>query len=209
MIYPGVRSCVCPGGHGVSVLYFSTHIQRKRIATQHFQFQWQTVQPTFQPISSESGLRHISTSMWFIIWCFLFNPYPAKADCDGLLCCLFELFSRCLFNPYPAKADCDGLPMSFFFYVFCLFNPYPAKADCDTINTSWSDKMGGFSTHIQRKRIATVLKATKLSFVWVFSTHIQRKRIATFICKHHALFTTPAFQPISSESGLRRVSSVT
>ncbi len=84
----------------------------------------------FQPISSESGLRpaYILPSLMSSA---LFNPYPAKADCDistkaGRFAC------SALFNPYPAKADCDSVLIRGNFFLFVLFNPYPAKADCDS-----------------------------------------------------------------------------
>ncbi len=59
-----------------------------------------------------------------------------------------------------------------------LFNPYPAKADCD----------GLFLIHKE--------------LIYLFSTHIQRKRIAT-ISPKLAVAGKVSFQPISSESGLR------
>ncbi len=129
---------------------FSTHIQRKRIATL-FYFYLRINGLSFQPISSESGLR---------------PPNLNQSD-----------LRLSLFNPYPAKADCDrDLPLGF-------------------------HRRSNFSTHIQRKRIATIIKLFMRLYTG-FSTHIQRKRIATgYLESSKNLRLT--FQPISSESGLR------
>ena len=101
----------------------------------------------FQPISSESGLRQLTKLTlwnWFVS---IFNPYPAKADCD------FAWFDsrnlrRSIFNPYPAKADCDA--RGCYIYIIRI----------------------SFSTHIQRKRIATVCEGRLLPlFVWIFNPY--------------------------------------
>ncbi len=109
--------------------YFSTHIQRKRIATQ------------------QRIILHLHILL-------LFNPYPAKADCDTTAACLVG--SRLAFQPISSESGLRlqrscGVAVS-----TSLFNPYPAKADCDWVAQSSGSFISYFSTHIQRKRIATM-----------------------------------------------------
>ncbi len=131
---------------------FSTHIQRKRIATGSALFCCVELL-TFQPISSESGLRPSKQT----------NRVP-------------KIFT---FQPISSES---GLRQS--------SSKFPTFSAC------------GFSTHIQRKRIATSYPVKWWTRQGYFSTHIQRKRIATEFYMPAPLLMQ-AFQPISSESGLR------
>ncbi len=111
---------------------FSTHIQRKRIATTMYGLHIFSIS-SFQPISSESGLRHphIQSNL-----CFLSSFQPISSE-SGL-------------RPCPSGSRMIG---------YSLFNPYPAKADCDLCilqRSVFTNLFSCFSTHIQRKRIATI-----------------------------------------------------
>ncbi len=87
-----------------------------------------TCKVSFQPISSESGLRRKVQGLGAALR-QLFNPYPAKADCDMLQ----ALLGRCCRSFQPISSE-SGLRLR---QTECpcrsnpLFNPYPAKADCD------------------------------------------------------------------------------
>ncbi len=133
---------------------------------------------SFQPISSESGLRQ-----WLPTTRppekSLFNPYPAKADCDARRRQWYNK-PKSLFNPYPAKADCDGQPHRRFSLHIPLFNPYPAKADCD----NGCENVSGCGKTLFNPYPAKADCDKTKSF------------------PHSLLFT---FQPISSESGLRPI----
>ncbi len=111
---------------------FSTHIQRKRIATILY-IEVIILKHTFQPISSESGLRH---KLMHFLGCFThsFQPISSESGLRRLLHLHWQRQER-------------------------LFNPYPAKADCDIQTLRSREQRLTFSTHIQRKRIATFFKA--------------------------------------------------
>ncbi len=152
---------------------FSTHIQRKRIATinaRPMRIGWRT----FQPISSESGLRRYVTFASSYSCCFsthiqrkrIATPKPNFSIADGIL-----------FNPYPAKADCDEL---YYFTGFCSFN---------------------FSTHIQRKRIATHPPFSRCYQCRLFNPYPAKADCDRD--KKARWGSIESFQPISSESGLR------
>ncbi len=154
---------------------------------------------TFQPISSESGLRpDPSTSVAVIV--ILFNPYPAKADCD--IASNPTDSSWVLFNPYPAKADCDRFSNSCARWIKYFSTHIQRKRIATLQHRCTNLLLKHFSTHIQRKRIATWKKGFTEEGTFSFSTHIQRKRIATTSKGTLKPFYL-AFQPISSESGLR------
>ncbi len=107
---------------------------------------------TFQPISSESGLRRNLHTVRDL-YGKLFNPYPAKADCDcGQFWVIFQVF---LFSTHIQRKRIATVRVTLCAFQRRLFNPYPAKADCDS---------------------STIYSSTSLN---------------------------QTFQPISSESGLR------
>ncbi len=135
---------------------------------------------TFQPISSESGLRRV--------WGYSRNIVPASFQ---------PISSESGLRPSSSTSCLSSNP---------LFNPYPAKADCDFKHNVRNNQKPFFSTHIQRKRIATYLFFTTNNFTSPFqpissesglrpkkllgsypsssfSTHIQRKRIATIVLR--------------------------
>ncbi len=182
---------------------FSTHIQRKRIATlSYVKFaivndlfnpypakadcdipdtspQISDTLP-FQPISSESGLRPSACCAACIVFA-LFNPYPAKADCDQLH--KGRRLPLCSFQPISSES---GLRPATF--VSCkhlgeLFNPYPAKADCDgEIITFQNDSTNAFQPISSESGL-------RLSVFGESSVNVA---------------AILPFQPISSESGLRQ-----
>ncbi len=159
---------------------------------------------TFQPISSESGLR-LSDECSAMRYLPDFSTHIQRKRIATNYIILFKNWIK-LFNPYPAKADCDTSAPTADLKFLILFNPYPAKADCDRTTMGDEKSMSCFSTHIQRKRIATEscqsCAAMQKAFQPIssesglrqptassryagmsFSTHIQRKRIATTV--HH------------------------
>ncbi len=156
---------------------FSTHIQRKRIAT-------------IFPTSARCSL-------------YLFNPYPAKADCDVSPLALYKRYFG-----FSTHIQRKRIATGNKYNVVAqnpLFNPYPAKADCDSAIEPKPKPKTTFQPISSESGLRPYLPLCHVVPRYNFSTHIQRKRIATnqFRKCGESHF---AFQPISSESGLRPAS---
>ncbi len=156
---------------------FSTHIQRKRIATcWRFFISFDSI--TFQPISSESGLRPRAGAGFGLLG-LAFQPISSESGLRQPINIWFQILLFHFSTHIQRKriATCTPFSRS---AGWTLFNPYPAKADCDNISGSLSGITGAFQPISSESGL-----------------RLQRGRVA-----RSALF---AFQPISSESGLRQI----
>ncbi len=103
---------------------FSTHIQRKRIATRRSGICKLPIR-TFQPISSESGLR-LRLGIYRRGKNLAFQPISSESGLRRAS--LMKTSSGTgLFNPYPAKADCDR-PITFRAMASSPFQPISSES---------------------------------------------------------------------------------
>ncbi len=156
------------------VINFSTHIQRKRIATIS-SASCGRGRLAFQPISSESGLR------------------------------LEILFGSKSFDAFQPISSESGLRQSTKTYPTILtwtFQPISSESGLRQCGLKWGLVDTSFSTHIQRKRIATNMKRTpSVTLKLLFNPYPAKADCDKFPI--YPLLVVSSFQPISSESGLR------
>ena len=135
---------------------------------------------SFQPISSESGLRpETLTCLKRLI--FISNPYPAKADCDSTNK-YTTIFFHNHFQPISSESGLrQGSLITLEYYRI------------------------EFPTHIQRKRIATRLGRAGYGQKTDISNPYPAKADCDPSVGTAVQFWITDFQPISSESGLRLV----